>query len=87
MLCCRSNCDVTSLCVEGELVDVHLTGADHPNFLFRNHRSIVGHVHVGIRRGLILLRPETTKTHTKSFHVKFVEHFNLIHINHKLINR
>lgn len=57
---CRSDGDVASLCVKGELVDVHLTGADHLNVLFRTDYPIMRHEHVGIQRGVILLYPETS---------------------------
>lgn len=59
----RADGDVASLRVEGEFVDVHLTGADHLHVVFSGDRPIGGHVHVGILRGVILLYPETTNTH------------------------
>lgn len=58
----RADGDVASLYVEGELVDVHFASADHLHFLFGRDRPVVGHVHVRILRGFILLCPET-QTH------------------------
>lgn len=81
---CRSNGDVASLRVKGELVDVHLTGADHPHVLFRSDHPIVGHVHVGIQRGVILLYPETTHTIFSCYVCRDLN-YTPFHINHKRI--
>lgn len=58
---CRSNGDVASLRVKGELVDVHLTGADHLHVLFGTDIPIIGYVDVLILRGVILLYPKTSQ--------------------------
>lgn len=56
----RTNGDVTFLCVEGELMDIHLTGADNLKVLFRSDCPVVGYVYVCILRGVVHLYPETT---------------------------
>lgn len=70
---CRSYSDVASLCVKGELVDVQVTGVDHPNVLFGADRPIIPHICVGVPRGLILLYPETLH---KTFSFKLINWIN-----------
>ena len=55
----RSDGDAAPLRVEGELVDVHLAGADHFDVLLIRDHPLVGHVHVRVLRGVVLLDPET----------------------------
>lgn len=67
---CRTNGDVTFLRVEGELVDIHLTGTDNLNVVLRSDRPIVGYGDVITLRGVVRLYPKTT-THTHTHYSLF----------------
>ena len=54
----RADGDAAALCVEGELVHVHLTGADHSHVLFIRDQPIVVHIDVRAGMGVVLLHPE-----------------------------
>lgn len=69
---CRTNGDVTFLRVEGELVDIHLTGTDNLNVVLRSDRPIVGYGDVITLRGVVRLYPKTTThTHTHTHYSLF----------------
>lgn len=57
----RTNGEVARLRVEGELVDVHLAGADDLQVLLRDDHPIVGHVNVRVMSGIVLVYPESTR--------------------------
>lgn len=59
----RTSRDVATLCVEGELVDVHFTGADQLHDLFRIDGPIIVYVYVGDLSSFIFVYPESTHTY------------------------
>lgn len=56
---CRTNGEVAALCVEGELVDVQLAGADDLHVLLGRDRPIVADKQEGVDRRLVLMDPDT----------------------------